>query len=232
RLVEELQPTRSLARHPLFQVMLTFQNAHQESAVWELPGLQAQPHRLGGAVDTAKFDLSFNFAELRGGGAPAGIDILISYAADLFEHATGEDLLQRLVRVVDTVAADPTIRVSGGEMLEAGERRRIVVEWNSTEVAVPELAVSDLFEAQVKRSPDAVAAIFEGVQLTYAGLEAAANRLAWYLIERGVGPGALVAIALPRSLELITALLGVLKAGAAYLPLDQDYPAARIEFMM
>ncbi|MDN3356472.1 non-ribosomal peptide synthetase, partial [Actinomadura sp. DC4] len=230
RLVEELSPARSLARHPLFQVMLTFQNAPQGSTR-ELPGLTVRPERSGG--NAAKFDLSFTVGERRDAdGAPAGIDASIGYATDLFDRATAEHLAERLARVLETVAAEPAVRVSQVGILDVPERRRIVQEWNRTAAPVRAKTLTELLEAQAAATPDAPALRFEDTTLTYAELDAAASRLAWHLIRRGVGPERVVAVAVPRSAELVVALLAVLKAGAAYLPLDPEYPPARVALML
>ncbi|MDN3356469.1 non-ribosomal peptide synthetase [Actinomadura sp. DC4] len=230
RLVDELGPERSLARHPLFQVNLTFQNAPKGPA-WELPGLTVRPER--GGTRAAKFDLSFDLAERRDGdGTPGGIDGVIGYAADLFDRATAERLAERLVRVLEAVTADPRITVSQVGVLDDTERRQVVQEWNRTRTPVSSRTMPELFEARAAERPDAPALTFEDTTLTYAELDAAANRLARHLIERGAGPERLVAVALPRSAELVVALLAVLKSGAGYLPIDPDYPAARVEFML
>ncbi|MDN3360150.1 non-ribosomal peptide synthetase [Actinomadura sp. DC4] len=231
RLVEELSPARSLARHPLFQVSLTFQNAPR-AASWDLAGLRVRPVRPGGG-GAAKFDLSFSVGERRDDdGAPAGLGGVLDYSADLFDRPTAERLAERLVRLLETVAADPDVRVSQVEVLEEAERRLVVEEWNRTAEQVASQAMPELFEARAAATPDAVAVMFEDTALTYAELDAAANRLAWHLIGLGVGPERLVAVALPRTAELVVALLAVLKAGAGYVPVDPDYPAARVEFML
>ena len=229
RLVEELAPERSLARHPLFQVMLAFHNA--PPAVWDLPGLEAGP--VGVRTTGAKFDLSFAVAERHGpGGAPMGIEGELEYSADLFDAGTAELIVARLVRVLEQVAAGPGRRLGELELLGAGERRRVVGEWNATGRPVPDATLAGLFEEQVRRSPDAAAVICGGTVLSYAELNAAANRLARDLIGRGAGPEQIVAVNLPRSADLLVALLAVAKTGAAYLPVDGDYPQARIAFML
>ncbi|MQY03032.1 non-ribosomal peptide synthetase [Actinomadura macrotermitis] len=229
RLVEELHPERSLARHPLFQVMLTFQNTHQETA-WELPGLTAEPVR--SPAETAKFDLSFNFGEHRGtDGKPAGINAALGYSADLFDRETAELIVARLVRVLEAVAADPADPVGELEILTGAERDRLA-GWNATAAPVPDATLTGLIEAQVARTPDAVAVVFEGRALTFAELDAAADALARRLAGLGAGPERSVAVAVPRSAELVVALVAVLKTGAAYLPVDPEYPAARIAAML
>ena len=131
------------------------------------------------------------------------------------------------------MAADPEERIERIELLGEEERRQILEEWNGTEREIPEATLPELFEAQVGRTPEAVAVVFEDEQeLTYEELNERANRLAHLLIGEGIGPEDVVALAAPRSVEMVVALLGILKAGAAYLPLDPDYPAERIAFML
>ena len=229
RLVELLNPVRSLSRHPLFQVMLAFQNTPE--AVLELPGIVArlEPVSLG----AAKFDLSLGLSERRApDGRPEGIAGLIEYRTDLFERSTVEAIGRRLVALLEAVVADPSQPIGRIELLAPEERRQLLFEWNATAREVPQATLPALLEAQVERSPEAIALVFEETTLSYAELNAQANRVAHLLIGRGVGPESLVALALPRSAEMIIALLGILKAGAAYLPLDPEYPVERLSYML
>ncbi|MEU8928047.1 amino acid adenylation domain-containing protein [Kitasatospora sp. NPDC048545] len=230
RLVEALAPERSLSRHPLFQVSLGFDSADQQAAleaVSGLPGLAAAHHRVGaGAV---KFDLSFTFLEQRGAdGTAAGMRATAAYRADLFDHATVRVLTERLLRVLEQVAARPGDRLSAIELMDAEELHRELVTWNDTARAVEPEPLPVLFERQVARTPDAPALEDGDLVLTYRELNSRANRLAHWLIARGAGPESLVGLRLPRSAELVVALLGVQKAGAAYLPLDPELPAERV----
>ena len=219
RLVELLNPVRSLSRHPLFQVMLAFQNTPE--AVLELPGIVARLEPVG--LATSKFDLSLNLSERRApDGRPEGIEGLIEYRSDLFERSSIEAIGRRLVALLEAVVADPNQPIGRIDILAPEERHQILFEWNDTARDLPQVTLPALFEAQVERSPEAIALVFEERTLSYAELNAQANRLAHLLIGRGVGPEDLVALALPRSTEMIVALLGILKAGAAYLPLDPD----------
>ncbi|WP_158892216.1 non-ribosomal peptide synthetase [Amycolatopsis anabasis] len=228
RLVEVLNPARSMARHPLFQVLLAFQN--NAEATLELPGLRVTPEPVDSR--SAKFDLSITLAERHtGSGTPDGIDGTAEFAVDLFDRETVRLLADRLVRLLDTVTADPARTVGQVDVLTAGERRSLV-EWNDTARPVPEATVAELFEAQAARTPDAPAVVFEDSGLSYAELDERANRLARALIARGAGPERLVALRLPRSVDLVVAQLAVLKAGAAYLPVDPDYPDERIAFLL
>ncbi|MBV8084546.1 MAG: AMP-binding protein, partial [Chloroflexi bacterium] len=229
RLVELLNLARSLNRHPLFQVMLTLQNAPQ--ARLELPGIVVTQEPLG--TNTAKFDLFFNLGEqYSADGTPKGVAGLIEYSSDLFDGRTVEAVARRLERLLEALAADPGRPIGRIDILAPEERRRLLLEWNATAREVPALTLPRLFEAQVARSPEATAVVFEGRTLSYAELNAQANRLAHHLIAQGVGPESLVALALPRSIEMVVALVGILKAGAAYLPLDPDYPEERLAYML
>ncbi|MEU3891392.1 amino acid adenylation domain-containing protein [Streptomyces sp. NPDC029041] len=231
KLVERLRPERSLARHPLFQVMLAFQNSGE--ARLALPGLTAEALPVG--VGVAKFDLHLSMVEQRAGdGAPGGVRAALEYSTDLFERTTAEALVERLLRLLGAVADDPGITLGRIELLDPAERRRVLEDWNETEAGkrAADARVPELFEHQVARTPTAVALVHGVESLTYAQLNARANRLARYLVERGAGPERIVALRLPRSLDLYVAVLAVLKSGAAYLPVDTSYPAERIAFMI
>jgi len=182
--------------------------------------------------DTAKFDLTVRLTGSAGAnGNPGGMSGGLEYAADLFDRATAERLAERFVRVLTAVAADPDARVGEVDILSAGERRQLA-DWNDTAAEVPAETVPELFEAQAARTPDATAVVFGDTELTYAQLNTQANQLAHYLIGQQVGPGQVVALALPRSELLVVALLAVLKAGAAYLPVDPEFPAERVRAML
>ncbi|MEV6584124.1 amino acid adenylation domain-containing protein, partial [Streptomyces sp. NPDC051582] len=229
RLVEILNPARSMARHPLFQVMLTFHNNAQPDL--DLPGIQAQAETVGGMA--ARFDLSFSLGETHGAdGVAAGLAGRLDYRTDLFERGTVEQLAERLSRLLETVTGAPDRPIRSVSVLGADERRRMLVEWNDTAHEIPETALPELFEAQVARRPDAAAVVSGGVELSYAELNARANRLARHLVACGAGPERLVAVALPRSVDLVVALLAVLKSGSGYVPVDPEYPAERIAYML
>jgi len=229
RLVEELNPARSLSRHPLFQVMLALQNTGRASL--EIPGLEVSAEPAG--TGRANFDLSFTLREAYGdGGAPAGIEGAIGYRADLFEPGTARRLAERLVRLLRAVTADPGAPLLGVDLLDPVEEYRIVNGWNDTAVPVVASTLPELFAEQVARTPDATAVVFEDTVLTYAELDTRADRLARALVDRGAGMERIVAVAVPRSVELIVALYAVHKAGAAYLPVDPEYPADRLELML
>ena len=211
----------------LFDTSVVFENYPVDEKVGAASGGELRVGFAGNhGGDTTHYPLSL--AAMPG----RGLRLCLGYRPDVFDQATVERLAGRLVRVFEAMAGDPGQRVGQIDLLDPAERRQIVVDWNATAQPIPEATLPELFEAQVKRSPEAVAVIFEETQLTYAELNTRANQLAHYLIQQGVGPESLVAIALPRSLEMIVALLGILKAGAAYLPLDPDYPAERLAFML
>jgi non-ribosomal peptide synthetase component F/pimeloyl-ACP methyl ester carboxylesterase len=229
RLVELLNPVRSLARHPLFQVMLVFQNTPEP--VLELPGIVARREPV--AIDTAKFDLSLSLSERRAAdGRPQGIEGLIEYRTDLFERSSVEAVGRRLTALLEAVVADPGQPIGRIELLTPKERRQLLFERNATACDLPQVTLPASFEAQVERGPEAIALVFEESALSYGELNAQANRLAHYLTGRGIRPENLVALALSRSIEMIIALLGILKAGAAYLPLDPGYPVERLAYML
>jgi amino acid adenylation domain-containing protein len=225
QVVELVQPARSLSHSPLFQVMFTWQNV--PGGELELPGLTLAP--LGGdGITTAKFDLSLALAE-RGGRIVGGVD----YATALFDRETVERYLGYLHRVLEAMAADARQPVERLSLLSAAERRQVVEEWNATGAAyAADVCIHELFEARAERTPGAVAAVAEDESLTYAELNARSNRLAHHLRGLGVGPDVRVAICLERSLEMVVGLLAILKAGAAYVPVDPGYPADRLRYML
>jgi amino acid adenylation domain-containing protein len=224
RLVEELQPQRSLSHPPLFQVMFTLQNAPRQTLV--LPGLTLR--RLEVNSGTAKFDLTLSMAE-----SADGLRGVWEYNTDLFVAATIYRLADHFRTLLEGLVAHPDQHLAELPLLTATERQQILVEWNATQASYPKDAcIHELFEAQVERTPDTVAVVCEGAQLTYRELNARANQLAHYLQALGVGPERLVGICVERSLELVVGLLGILKAGGAYVPLDPAYPSERLAFML
>jgi amino acid adenylation domain-containing protein len=225
QVVDLVQPARSMAHTPLFQVMFAWQSAMRGGL--ELPGLELG--EVPGEERTpAKFDLLLSLRESDGrvvGGA--------TYATSLFEPATVERYLGYLRRVLEQMVDDDARAVDRLALLPMAERRRVVEEWNRTEAPYPRNAcIHELFEAQVERTPDAVAVVFGEEALTYAELNRRANRVAHRLRELGVGPDARVAICVERGLEMVVGVLGVLKAGGAWVPLDPAYPAERLRYML
>jgi amino acid adenylation domain-containing protein len=224
-LVEALNPGRSLARHPLFQVMVALQN--HTAPVLALRGLQVLAETF--AHTTSKFDLFFTFTE-RGEGS--GLDGTLEYATDLFDRSTVDTFVARLVRVLESVVAEPVRPIGCIGLLDVAERSSVLERWQGAVRSVAAVTVVDLFQAQVRRTPDATAVVFDDCTLTYQELNARANRLARALAQRGEGPETRIAVTLPRSVELVVALWGVLKSGAAYVPIDADWPAERVRFIV
>ncbi|WP_447001975.1 non-ribosomal peptide synthase/polyketide synthase [Saccharothrix isguenensis] len=219
RVVDELQPVRDTSRTPLFQAMVILQN--NSEPVVDLPGLAVE--ELTPPVVTAGVDVLIQFQE-HDGGLPG----VVTYNSDLFDAATIDRVVGWLHVLLEGIAADPDEPLSRLPWVSEEERRRLLVDWNGPVVDVPAATLPGLFEAQVARGPARIALTCAGVELDYAELNARANRLAHRLIERGAGPERLVALVLPRSVELVVAVLAVVKTGGAYLPIDPAYPAARV----
>ncbi len=230
RLVEVLNPARSTARHPLFQVGLSFQNLEQTT--FELPGLSVSA--LDADTQISQFDLHLIVTDrYQDDGRAAGVVGTLTYAKDLFDHSTAEGFADRLSRILLAVAADPVAPVGDIEVLDAGERELVVSGWNATDHVVDgSLTLVDLFDAQVARTPDAVAVVFAGESLSYAEFDARVNRLARYLISVGVGPESLVALAMARSVDLVVGMYAVVKAGGGYVPVDPSHPADRTGYIL
>ena len=223
KLVEELQPERDLGRNPLFDVLFSYREGEGEQL--RLPGLEIEQLDLG--TDTAKLDLTLSIS--RAGGR---LRVRLEYATDLFERATALRMAARFATLYAGVARDPARRLSDLPLLPEPERRQMIVEWNRTAVDVPEATIHGQIAAQAASTPCAVAVVWRGESWTYADLQARAGRLADPLRSLGVGPEVPVGIHLDRSADLVAAVLAVLQAGGAYLPLDPAYPAERRAFML
>ena len=224
KLVEELKPERSLSHSPLFQVMFVLQNAPSNSL--NVERLSVSPLRIG--AETAKCDLTLSMRE-----SVDGLKGSLQYKTDLFDEETIIRMLGHFRVLIEGVIADPSQRLACLPVLTQPEKHQLLREWNVTKRDYPrDSCIHELFEAQVERSPDAVAVICEGQQLTYRELNCKANQLAHYLRKHGVGSEVLVAICMERSLEMVVGLLGILKAGGAYVPLDPDYPTERLGFLL
>ncbi|WOI44119.1 non-ribosomal peptide synthetase [Acidovorax sp. BLS4] len=224
RLVELLRPGRSRSNLPLFQVMLGFQNSSRLS--FSLPGLSITPQPV--AVDTAKFDLSFILTEQRHhDGLPGGISGGIQYSTDLFDRSTVESLAVRLVSWLEQACDTPDEAMGRIDILHPQERRRLLQEWSGFERPLVTKTIASMVEGHASRRPQAPAVILDGTTIRYGELDTRANRLAHLLQARGVAAGSIVATVLPRSLDLVVAHLAIVKAGAAYLPLDPNHLAGR-----
>ncbi|QNP66634.1 non-ribosomal peptide synthetase [Streptomyces genisteinicus] len=230
-LVEELNPPRSAARNPLFQVMFTLQNGIASTV--RFPGLEVSAEDAG--VRPAKFDLTFALEEEFGpAGEPAGIKGVIDYNADLFDEGTVRRIAGMFPRVLRQLADRPDAPV-GRLTVNGPEEDRLLEHWSGGPAGPSRTAATtlvDAFQEQVRRTPDAVAVGCGAHRLTYRQLNARANRLARHLRTLGAGPERMVAVALPRSTELVAALLAVLKTGAAYVPVDTAYPERRIAHVL
>ncbi|MBO0852601.1 MAG: amino acid adenylation domain-containing protein, partial [Nocardia sp.] len=241
RLVEVLNPVHSQARHPLFQVMLSFQEMSHVSL--ELPGLSVTAEELD--LDIAKFDLLWTLTEQRGGsGEPAGISASLSYATDLFDAETVAGFNERYLRVLEAVAAGPQTRLRDIEVFDPAERARVLVQWNDTDHEVPALtSILDPVYERARIRPDAIALVADQAdraigaadgagEITYGEFTARVNRLARKLIADGVRPDTLVAVGIRRSIDTFVAIYAVLAAGGGYVPIDPDHPAERTEYVL
>ncbi|HEX7241006.1 MAG TPA: amino acid adenylation domain-containing protein, partial [Longimicrobiaceae bacterium] len=224
RLVEELAPQRSLSHTPLFQVLLVLQNTGP--ADLRLGPLEAHP--LDSEFSIAKFDLTFALAEREDRLAGA-----LSYRTALWGRAAVERMLGHFGALLEAAVADPDRRVHEMDLLPAAEREQVLRAWNATDAAYPlEGGLAALFEGQAARTPDATALVFRDRSLTYAGLDRESARLAARLRDLGAGSDARVGLCVERGLEMVVGLLAILRAGAAYVPLDPAYPAERLEYML
>jgi amino acid adenylation domain-containing protein/non-ribosomal peptide synthase protein (TIGR01720 family) len=223
KLVDELQLARDLSRAPLFQVVFVLNNAPRQAL--ELPGLTLTPMEIEG--ETAKFDLILGLSE-----TDQGLIAKVEYNTDLFDGVTIRRMLKHFQNLLESVVVEPGQRLSELPLLDEVERRQLL-EWNMADAHYPaEACLHQLFEAQAARTPNAVAVTFEDERFSYQQLNGRANQLAHHLRGVGVGPDVLVALCLERSLDLVVAILAVLKAGGAYLPLDLAYPKDRLAFML
>ncbi len=226
QVVETLKPERNLSYSPLFQVMLNWRDRGSQLQFVGLTRLILEP--LLAQSMTSKFDLTIFLTD-----AVDDIWLEIEYSTELFDDVRIERIVGHLRTLLEGVLADADRPISELPLLTDPERQQILFDWNQTEVAYPkDQCLHELIEEQGERTPDAVAVVFEDTQLTYWQLNERANQLALLLRRLGVGPNTLVGICLERSLEMVVGLLGVLKAGAAYVPLDPTYPRERLAFML
>nr|ATU31794.1 NRPS [Streptomyces sp. KCB13F003] len=223
RVVDAVLPERDPSRPPLIQAVLVLQNA--PVGLPELPGIDATEHEL--PREAALFDLTMEFWQRPDGSLRGSVE----YSTDLFDAATVERFARHLRTLLGELTEAPDRPMADARMLGAAETRRVLEDWNATERGIAPATLPALFAEQAARTPDAVALLHGDTRVTYAELDARTDRLARHLATRGVRPGDRVAVCLERGPELIGALLGILKAGAAYVPLDPKYPAARRQFM-
>ncbi|MFX0577213.1 amino acid adenylation domain-containing protein [Nocardia nepalensis] len=227
RLVEVLNPVRSQAHHPMFQVMLSVQN--HPVRVLELPGLRIEAEDVDTGI--AKFDLQFTLTEFHTDTKePDGITLSVNYASDLFDEQTAQRLGRRLVRLLSAVAANPTTAVGDLELLDPAEWSGLAPVHGAR--ADRPVTLPELFEAAVNVDRTAIALRSDDTEVSYDALDRWTNRLARVLIECGVGPETLVALGIQRSVESVATMLAVAKAGAAFVPVDPMYPAQRIRHML
>jgi amino acid adenylation domain-containing protein len=223
-LVQALQPQRDISRSPLFQVMFNYMMNYSAPKV-DLPDLTLRLERLHSGA--AQFDINIDMWETED-----GLNGVVEYCTDLFRHTTITRFITQFRILLEAITADPSRRLSQYSPLSDEERHEILVEWNDTQVEYQRSScLHELFEEQVALTPEATAVVFEDRQFSYAELNARANRLAHYLLHQGVLPERLIGISMQRSLEMVVGLLGILKTGAAYVPLDPSYPEERLAYM-
>ncbi|MER7583168.1 amino acid adenylation domain-containing protein [Kitasatospora sp. NPDC097691] len=228
QVVEAVSPARVPGRNPLCQVLLT---AEAREAEWRLAGLHGIARTPG--FGTSGFDLHLNVDARHGQDrAAAGIVCDLRFNTDLFDRTTVETLTARLARVLTAMATDATMAIGDVDILSETERSNVLTTWNDTTRDVAERTLPELLEAQAAAAPDAVAVRCGDSALTYGELNARANRVARHLAGRGIGPESVVALSMARSVDLIVAVWGTLKAGAAYCPVDPEYPPERVSFML
>ncbi|WP_025110384.1 non-ribosomal peptide synthetase [Pseudomonas sp. H1h] len=226
QLVDALQPDRSLNHSPLFQVL--FNHQQQLGASVERTVADLQVERLHWQQTTTQFDLVLDTQE-----QGDTLDASLTYATDVYDPASMQRFAEQWLNLLRAVAADPQQRVAELPLLPSAERQALIAEWNPRfEVQPPSPTLHQLFEAQVALRPQAIALVYEGERLSYAALNAQANRLARKLREQGVGAEVRVGIATERALPLVVGVLAILKAGGAYVPLDPQYPAERLSYMI
>ncbi|WP_029115226.1 non-ribosomal peptide synthase/polyketide synthase [Mycobacterium sp. URHB0044] len=225
RLVEELNPPRVAGRNPLFNVFIGYHlRGGADTEMFGLPTQWCEP-----PVSAAMFDLGFTLIDERADGRAT---VMAEYGSDLFDESTVRTLTHRLVSVLGQVATDPTIPVGAVDVLRRAERADLITARNATDHEIDPGGLAVAVSRQAAHTPDATAVVFDDQVLTYAELDVWSDRLAASLVEDGARPGAIVGVSLPRSVELVVALLAVSKSGAAFLPLDPDYPPDRLAYMI
>ena len=228
KIVEELQPERSLSQNPLFKVMFAVQQSEVAKPSFSLPNLEVGWYQEAGAEMTVRFDLELHLW-------PVGDEILglCAYNRDLFEAETIQRMLSHYQNLLSAVVENPNQPITLLPLMSPTEQQQLLVAWNNTKTEYPtDKCIHELFEAQVEKKPSALAIVFEEQKLTYSQLNSKANQLAHYLQQLGVQPQMLVGICFERSLEMIVGLLAILKAGGAYVPLDPSYPPSRLNYLI
>lgn len=226
KLVDELRPERSLSHSPLFQILFALQSNKRPAL--KLPGLDIGVMSQGLGETAAKFDLTLEALE-----GNEGLVFCWEYMTDLFREETIRRMAEHFMVLLRGAIDRPETAVGALPLLTQAERRRVLQEWNDTGAFYPkERCMHELFQIQVERTPGATAVLFNDLALSYGELNTRSNRLAHYLIERGVRPETLIGLNAERSLDMLVGVLGILKAGCAYVPLDPGYPAARLEYML
>jgi amino acid adenylation domain-containing protein len=223
KVVERLSPDRDISRAPLFQIEFVFRNAPFSHR--DLPGVQMQLWQ--GSHDRARFDLTLALADEGRDGLAGSFE----YATDLFDSATMERMARHYCQLLRRLTQHKNQSLRRISLLDDEERTQVLDSWNATTHPVAWKPLPDLLDEQFEKTPDAIALVFEGDSVSYGELSARANRLAHFLIDEGLGPEDIVGVGLSRSVDLVVALLAVLKSGAAYLPLDPEYPAPRLEWL-
>ncbi len=222
-LVDQLKLDRDLSRNPLFDVMFALQNAN--STRFEMNGLKFMPYEIENKI--AKFDLNLNAIE-----TDEGIEFVLEYSTSLFKKVTIEKIARHFENIIREIVEKPTTQIAE-IIIISNEERECILEKNSARMDYPEeKLIHQLFEEQVSKTPEKIALVFEDQFMTYEQLNAKSNQLARKLRKIGVGRNQLVGIMVNRSLEMLVGILGVLKAGGAYLPIDPEYPEVRIEYML
>nr|P0C064.2 RecName: Full=Gramicidin S synthase 2; AltName: Full=Gramicidin S synthase II; Includes: RecName: Full=ATP-dependent proline adenylase; Short=ProA; AltName: Full=Proline activase; Includes: RecName: Full=ATP-dependent valine adenylase; Short=ValA; AltName: Full=Valine activase; Includes: RecName: Full=ATP-dependent ornithine adenylase; Short=OrnA; AltName: Full=Ornithine activase; Includes: RecName: Full=ATP-dependent leucine adenylase; Short=LeuA; AltName: Full=Leucine activase [Brevibacillus b len=225
-LIEKLEIQRDLSRNPLFDTLFSLQNIGEES--FELAELTCKPFDLVSKLEHAKFDLSLVAVEKE-----EEIAFGLQYCTKLYKEKTVEQLAQHFIQIVKAIVENPDVKLSDIDMLSEEEKKQIMLEFNDTKIQYPQnQTIQELFEEQVKKTPEHIAIVWEGQALTYHELNIKANQLARVLREKGVTPNHPVAIMTERSLEMIVGIFSILKAGGAYVPIDPAYPQERIQYLL
>ncbi|WP_316524227.1 non-ribosomal peptide synthetase [Kitasatospora brasiliensis] len=227
-LVDEVQPDRDVSQHPIFQVAFSYYAMSPEETRTTASGLRIAPSGNGPEAWLAKFDMTLYLTETEDGGISGDLE----FATALFDRSTVERFAEYFVRLLDHIAGAPDTALEELPLLGDAERRLLLDGWNDTAAEVPTATLPDLFQRQAALAPRHPAVFFEDTSYTYGELNAASNRLARHLVSLGIGPGDFAAISLPRTAEIVVAVLAVLKSGAAYVPVDPSYPADRIALML